>query len=129
MIQVWRTTLIIGIALIWTCLELTTCNHSNKGHLTVIGGREVTYQRTDGESITVAYYTLSDNSLNFVKLHFSDGRELTLPQVVSASGARYTDERDWEWWIKGESAMLRTRDGYGQWQTHGLEWRATSDIK
>jgi membrane-bound inhibitor of C-type lysozyme len=40
-----------------------------------------------------------------VKLRY-DGNELTLPQVASASGARYADERGNEFWSKGDHAMF-----------------------
>jgi membrane-bound inhibitor of C-type lysozyme len=62
------------------------------------------------------YYTLSDNSLHFVKLLMPDGREYTLPNAVSASGARYTDDRELVWWTKGDSAFVQTRDRNGEWQ-------------
>ena len=44
-----------------------------------------------------------------------DGRKYTLPQVVSGSGARYTDEREIEWWIKGDSAMIKKHAADGDW--------------
>ncbi len=40
-----------------------------------------------------------------VKLIFDTGRELALPQVLSADGGRYADG-DIEFWIKGRSATL-----------------------
>jgi membrane-bound inhibitor of C-type lysozyme len=40
-----------------------------------------------------------------VKLTFGTGRELTLPQVLSADGGRYADAHI-EFWIKGRSATL-----------------------
>jgi membrane-bound inhibitor of C-type lysozyme len=40
-----------------------------------------------------------------VRLRF-DGKELTLPQVTSGSGARYADEAGNEFWSKGDEAML-----------------------
>jgi membrane-bound inhibitor of C-type lysozyme len=39
------------------------------------------------------------------KLSFGMGRELTLPQVLSADGGRYANG-DIEFWIKGRSATL-----------------------
>ncbi len=39
------------------------------------------------------------------KLSFGMGRELTLPQVMSADGGRYANG-DIEFWIKGRSATL-----------------------
>jgi membrane-bound inhibitor of C-type lysozyme len=40
-----------------------------------------------------------------VKLTFDTGRELALPQVMSADGGRYANA-DIEFWIKGQSATL-----------------------
>ena len=40
-----------------------------------------------------------------MKLTFGTGRELTLPQVMSADGGRYANA-DIEFWIKGRSASL-----------------------
>ena len=38
-------------------------------------------------------------------LTFGTGRELKLPQVLSADGGRYADA-DIEFWIKGQTATL-----------------------
>ena len=66
---------------------------------------------------TEAYYTCSDGSKltadfsppetghGSVALTFGTGRELELPQVLSADGGRYADA-DIEFWIKGRSAVL-----------------------
>jgi membrane-bound inhibitor of C-type lysozyme len=69
---------------------------------------------------TEAHYTCSDGSklsANFsppdaakgnVALTFGTGRELKLPQVLSADGGRYADA-DIEFWIKGRSATLTVK--------------------
>lgn len=75
------------------------------------------YQCENGDRIIAKYYSLSDNSLNFVKIIPPGGKEQTLPQGLSASGARYTDDREFVWWIKSDSARLEVRDGEGNWQT------------
>jgi membrane-bound inhibitor of C-type lysozyme len=66
---------------------------------------------------TEAHYTCSDGSkleANFsppnrakgsVALTFGTGRELKLPQVLSADGGRYANA-DIEFWIKGQTATL-----------------------
>jgi membrane-bound inhibitor of C-type lysozyme len=94
----------------------TGCAGVNHGALTVRGGEPVIYQCENGERIVARYYSLSDGSLNFVKLLFPDGRKYTLPNVVSGSGARYSDDRELVWWIKGDSAFVETRDQNGEWQ-------------
>lgn len=63
------------------------------------------------------YYALSDKSLNFVKVLLPDGATvITLPQSVSASGARYTDDRQYVWWERGESAVLEMRGEDGEFR-------------
>lgn len=89
----------------------------NQDELTVLGGDPVNYQCENGDQIVASYYTLSDSSLNFVKVLMPDEEEYTLPQVLSGSGARYTDEMELTWWIKGDSATVEMRDENGDWQT------------
>jgi membrane-bound inhibitor of C-type lysozyme len=44
---------------------------------------------------------------NQVKLKLSDGRELTLPQTISGSGARYaTNSENFIFWNKGNGAFV-----------------------
>lgn len=93
------------------------CTMVKVNHLTIRGGDPVAYQCANGERIVARYYSLSDKSLGFVKLCLADGTEYTLPQVVSGSGARYSDDRDMVWWTKGETAFAEMRDQDGQWRT------------
>jgi len=83
----------------------------------VRGSETVTYRCDRDERIEASYYHLADESLRFVRLRMPDGRERTLPQGPSASGARYTDEIAWVWWIKGDSARLETRGPDGKWRS------------
>lgn len=89
----------------------------NQDELTVVGSDPVDYRCGNGDRIVARYYTLSDSSLNFVKVLMPDNEEYTLPQVLSGSGARYTDDRMLTWWIKGDSASVEMRDDNGDWQT------------
>jgi membrane-bound inhibitor of C-type lysozyme len=52
-----------------------------------------------------ANFSPPDAAKGEVALTFGTGRELTLPQVMSADGGRYADA-DIEFWIKGRSATL-----------------------
>ena len=54
----------------------------------------VYYESGTGERFAARYGSLSDGSLHFVKIKMPDGHEYTLPQVISGSGARHTDERE-----------------------------------
>lgn len=85
--------------------------------LTVRGGDPVAYQCSKSERIVARYFSLSDDSLSFVKVSMPDGREYTLPNALSASGARYTDDRAMVWWTKGNTAFVQERDLNGKWQT------------
>ncbi len=92
------------------------CAGGGHGGLTIQGGEPVLYECESGKRIVARYYALSDGSLRFVKLRMPDDGEYTLPNVVSASGARYTDDRELVWWIKGDSAFVETRDQNGEWR-------------
>jgi len=92
--------------------------------LSVVGGEPVVYDCDNGDEVVARYYMISDESLRFVKLLFPDGTEYTLPQVLSASGARYTDDIELLWWIKGDDAYVEKRDETGEWRPLYSECRA-----
>ena len=50
------------------------------------------------------------------KVTMPDGKVYTLPNVLSASGARYTNEIEKVWWTKGRTAFVQERDKNGEWQ-------------
>jgi|HubBroStandDraft_2_1064218.scaffolds.fasta_scaffold807257_1 membrane-bound inhibitor of C-type lysozyme len=62
------------------------------------------YTCSDGSRLS-ADFSPPDANKGEVKLTFGTGRELRLPQVLSADGGRYADA-DIEFWIKGRSATL-----------------------
>ncbi len=76
----------------------------------IVKTAEAVYQNSEGKKMEAVFYSLSDNSLNFVRVTY-DEKQYTLPQLVSASGARYSDEFSMEFWIKGDSASVTT--GFG----------------
>ena len=110
-----------------------TCGGDCKGDgscgLTVKGGEEVTYNCGSGETITARYYSLSDGSLNFVKVTLPDGKVYTLPAVLSASGVRYTDDFELVWWTKGDTAHAEKRQENGEWKTLYEECTITRSAK
>ena len=65
--------------------------------------KEVSLEFMDGakDIIKLEIYSLSDGSLNFIKACYQ-GQEFTLPQVVSADGARYSRGRDITIWLIGD---------------------------
>lgn len=95
------------IFLILTPLFFTTVLSAKPSnlHLKVIS--KVAYECEQKEKIIARYYTLSDDSLSFVKLRYKN-HSYTLPQIVSASGARYSDLHEVEWWSKGNQATFTT---------------------
>lgn len=65
---------------------------------------EAHYMCSDGSKLT-ANFAPPHTAKGSVALTFATGRELKLPQVLSADGGRYADA-DIEFWIKGQSATL-----------------------
>jgi membrane-bound inhibitor of C-type lysozyme len=65
---------------------------------------EARYTCSDGSELT-ANFSPPDAAKGSVALTFGTGRELKLPQVLSADGGRYADA-DIEFWIKGREATL-----------------------
>lgn len=103
------------IVLLLTALTVS-CSSLNNEKLRVKGGEAVMYRCENGDKITARYYSISDDSLDFVKVTMPDSKEYTLPLAVSASGARYTDNNKLVWWAKGDTALVETRDDEGNWK-------------
>jgi membrane-bound inhibitor of C-type lysozyme len=99
-----RPTIVIATSLMLGISQLGYAA-TKAAKLKVTGGQTVSYFCDNGKKLAARYYKLSDNSLSFVKLSLND-KVYTLPQVVSASGVRYTDEHTVEWWSKADKAML-----------------------
>ena len=60
-----------------------------------------TFKCADDKSITATFYA------NSVALKLSDGRGMTLPQVISGSGARYANaDESFVFWNKGNTAFV-----------------------
>lgn len=66
----------------------------------------------------VSFYQLADASLSFIKVKKSDGTTVTLPQMVSASGTRFTDGFQDEFWFKGDYLYISSPDESGDWIAH-----------
>jgi len=87
-----------------------------------------TYWRSQtGERFVARYGSLSDDSLRFVKVTMPDGRQWTLPQAVSASGARYTDERELVWWEHQGTVRVDVRRDDGRWDEE--RWTLRPDLQ
>jgi membrane-bound inhibitor of C-type lysozyme len=60
-----------------------------------------TFKCQGGKSIKATFYA------NSVNLKLSDGRSLTVPQAMSASGARYANKDEtFVFWNKGDTAFV-----------------------
>lgn len=90
-------------------------------------GPPVYYISDSGDHFVARYGSLSDDSLHFVKVKMPDGQEYTLPQVVSASGVRYTDERELVWWTHQGTVRVDARDAEGNWETRYSELREVQE--
>ena len=99
---------------LWACAEKP---HKSETTLTVDIGPAVTYESANGDRFVARYGSLSDGSLHFIKLKMPNGREYTLPQAVSGSGARYTDDRDIVWWEHRGTVRVDVRGAGGEWVT------------
>jgi membrane-bound inhibitor of C-type lysozyme len=99
-------------------LSLSSCiNGQNKISLTVKIDPPIHYQSENGDHFIARYGSLSDGSLHFVKIKMPDGREYTLPQAISGSGSRYTDERELVWWEHQNKVRVDARNAEGEWIT------------
>jgi membrane-bound inhibitor of C-type lysozyme len=101
----------------------------HKTVLTVDIGPPVYYRSDGGDQFVARYGSLSDGSLHFVKVRMPDGQEYTLPQVVSASGVRYTDEREIVWWTHQGTVLVEIRDAEGKWKTRYSDLREVREKK
>lgn len=75
------------------------------------------YRCRGGGEVRASYYSLNDDSLAFVRLILPGGSRQTLPNIVSGSGARYSDDASMVWWVKGDGAFAQTRGSDGSWET------------
>jgi len=116
-----RVVLVISVL---AALLLAGCaKTSQEKEPTVRIGPAVHYTSPNGDRFVARYGSLSDKSLSFVKVQMPDGREFTLPQVMSGSGVRYTDERELVWWTHQGTVLVETRDAEGNWVTKYPELR------
>ena len=94
-----------------------TVSAQDDAPLTVKLGPPVEYESGDGKRFIARYGSLSDDSLHFIKVTMPDARVYTLPQVVSGSGVRYTDEMEILWWTHQGKVRVDVRDASGKWVT------------
>ena len=114
MLKPITTTLFIAILAVSLC----SCATNSQEKIPTVDLRPpVQYENENGEKFTARYGSFSDGSLNFVKVKMPDGREYTLHQAISGSGARYTDDREIVWWEHQGTVRVDIRDSEGKWKT------------
>jgi Predicted periplasmic protein len=94
-----------------------------QAELTVRLGPPVHYTGPKGERFVARYGSLSDDSLHFVKLEMPNGLGYTLPQALSGSGVRYTDDQELVWWTHQGTVRVDVRGADGSWETKYDELR------
>lgn len=121
-----RSTLTWAISIL--ALSLSSCFTNQHTVLTAEIGAPVYYRSEKGDVFAARYGSLSDGTLHFVKVKMPDGQQYTLPQIVSASGVRYTDERKLVWWTHQGTVRVDVRDEGGKWKTIYSELREDNEM-
>jgi putative hemolysin len=74
-------------------------------------GLEARFECANDEWVEAVYYNNEEED-SYAKLVFSDGREFTVYQAISASGARYlTEDQSIEFWTKGDEVVSIKENG------------------
>lgn len=69
------------------------------------GGMHSTFICDGGKSITAVFY---DTPSSYVILYLPDGRQLTVPQALSADGARYANpDGSFLFWNTGDASFVQ----------------------
>lgn len=96
----------------WKWPRLITAAIASLGLSGPASATEAQYKCSGGERPAARFVSASGAQGGSVTLIFDAGREITLPQVMSADGGRYAGNGV-EFWIKGRSATL-TRNGVSE---------------
>ena len=111
-----RNKVSIALGIIFLVIAFMGCTTKNKEKLYIELTQEVEYLCSDKSIVNARFYTLTDNSLGFVKVNMADVKEHTLPQVIAASGVRYSDEYSIQFWVKGNTMTLYMKREDGEWE-------------
>jgi len=94
----------IGSAGYSWCSEKNMCMRSWEQYCTATPPKTVTFACSDSKFITATFYVGDDK---FVDLVLSDGRAMSIPRAISASGARYAKaDESFVFWNKGDTAFI-----------------------
>lgn len=105
----------IPLTLLALALAAPLAQAAKSKPLTVQKLSQAHYRCAGGKTLDVGYYQLSDDSLGFARFSV-DGKRYTLPQALSASGVRYSDDGLLQWWSKGDTGRLERRDDNGEYR-------------
>ena len=94
----------IGSAGYSWCEAKASCIRSWETYCTSTTGKTVVFKCDSSKSITATFYVTDDK---FVDLKLSDGRNISVPRAISASGARYAKpDESFVFWNKGDTAFV-----------------------
>ncbi len=94
----------IGSAGYTWCQAKNQCIRSWEQYCTAAQSKTVTFACDAGKTIKATFYPTDDK---FVDLVLSDGRNMSVPHAVSASGARYAkSDESFVFWNKGDTAFV-----------------------
>ncbi|RYV01046.1 hypothetical protein SOPP22_16800 [Shewanella sp. OPT22] len=111
----YKSTIFRIIFITTTLFFVYGCSAISRPTLTVILSAPQYYKSNDGDLYIVRHGSLSDHSLGFVKIQMPGGNTYTLPNSVSGSGVRYTDNRELVWWEHQQTVRIDKRDRNGDW--------------
>lgn len=119
----WGLVILVILAIIALLLVLAASGTSSLPPTTTTGSAQtvqVAYACDGGKTIDAVYLnaTTSTTTGNSVQLSLSDGRQMTLPQTISADGARYSNgnpqipqgqpgAETFVFWSKGNGAFVQ----------------------
>ena len=115
-IIVLRRSTVIFVMGMLAIMFLCSCVTKQHTVLTVNIGPPVYYRDDNGALFVARYGSLFDDTFHFVRVKMPNGQQHTLPQIVSASGVRYTDEKELVWWIHQGAVRVDIRTAAGKWK-------------
>lgn len=86
------------------CEAKNTCIRQWEEYCTAAAQKTVTFACSDSKTIIATFYLQDDK---FVDLKLIDGRNMSIPHAISASGARYAkSDESFVFWNKGDTAFV-----------------------
>ena len=96
------------------CEAKSSCIRPWEEYCTATTPKTVTFSCDSAKTIIATFYPGDDK---FVDLKLSDGRNMSVPHAISASGARYAKaDESFVFWNKGDTAFVT--EGFSSEQTY-----------